>query len=416
MNIIHPESMLQALPREFACVAQKEKTKSGFFKYDVVLPIDQSHHLPLRSVTLTVWSKDKYDSFNNKGELISILQDELNLPVMLCSGLAANSTQYDRTETSFIKSLDEQITRHTDPQNQKKTIFIAMSCPGFSGSDDMYVGKKVSRDMVSVDTYSQLIETVSADLQLNRKSILAGHSAGGAAVLDLLSRNKTDRLTAYIALHPAIHKKRALQFDLMRTLEHLKPVLMENSLKRAATDIVIRYYLGLPILEKCPESDQLKVAEFIKKLINGVRFVDALQQLTPSALEQVYLHVDEFMQHPEAGNAKLDDLRRKRLHGQHTAVATTLVITGSRDRITRDRDINDEFNFVIEQLATKKVMNSHHDDIFIDRKTQDEATELIARNALFDLGLANQEVKEQIGNERKHADQERREKITKQLK
>lgn len=401
--------------REFACVAHPEKTQSGFYKYDVVLPLDRSKNLPLRSVTLTIWSKDKQEPFKDKNTLSTLLQDESNLPVMLCSGLAANSTQYDRTGNSFIKALDDKLTQYEDPDKQKNSIFIAMSCPGFSGSDDMYTGKKVTRDMVSVDTYSHLIETVSEELKIKNKSILAGHSAGGAAVLDLLSRNKTDAHTAYIALHPAIHKKRALQFDLMRTLENLKPVLLDNSLKRAATQLVIRYYLGLPILEQYPEKDQKKVAEFIMKLLKGAELVNALQKLDPATLEQVYLHVDEFMQHPEAGKAKLDDLRRKRVHGENTAMATTLVITGNKDRITRDNDINDEFNDVIEQMATKKVMNTHHDDMFFNAEAQQEATDIIARNALFDLNLANQEITHQIKAERRQAEMRRREMVTRKL-
>jgi pimeloyl-ACP methyl ester carboxylesterase len=394
-------------PREFSFAAHPEITKSGFYRYDVILPLEYTNSVPLRSVTLTLWSKEQFEEVKNRENLITIMKDEGNLPIMLCSGLAANSTQYDRTDVSFIKSLDENIQNNLHKKVKgKKSLFIAMSCPGFTGSDDINPKNKITRETVSVDTYSNLIQEVITELQIPTRSILAGHSAGGAAVLHLLSEQGDAR--AHIALHPAIHKKRALQFDIMRTLEKVKPILVDDKFKRDITEVVIRFYLGLPNLKGLPKNDLIAAAKFITEL---KEFQDLFKTISPAELEQVYLHVDEFMKHRDAGIAKLDDLHTARKHYANTAAATSFVITGSKDKITRNQDINEEFSFILGQRATKELMDTDHDDIFIKPDAQNMATNLIAQNALYDLGLLDENVRKIIRLNRERAETRRKQQI-----
>lgn len=396
-------------PREFSFVVHPEMTKSGFYKYDVTLPLEYTSSIPLRSVLLTIWSKEQFGQVKDQKGLIKIMNDEGNLPVMLCSGLAANSTQYDRTDVSFIRSFDESIQSNLSAKAKtkgKKSLFIAMSCPGFTGSDDIDPKNKITRETVSVDTYSNLIQEVINEAQIPMKSILVGHSAGGAAVLHLLSQQGDSR--AHIALHPAIHKKRALQFDVMRFLETVKPILMDAKFKRDITEVVIRFYLGLPNLRGLPKNDLIAAAKFITEL---KEFQDLFKTISPAELEQVYLHVDEFMKHREAGIAKLDDLHKKRTHGTNTAAATSFMITGTKDRITHNQDINEEFSFILGQRATIKEMDTGHDDMFIKPDAQKIATELIAQNALHDIDLLDENVREIIHRDRALAETRRRENL-----
>jgi pimeloyl-ACP methyl ester carboxylesterase len=321
----------------------ERKTSSGFYKYEVELPMFGPLNQSFDNVYLTVWSRQKI----KPEDMFGFLNRQETNKYLLCSGFAANPNQFDRANTSFIGAFDEKLSA----QGRQNSVFIGLSCPGFTGTKvrkSLIDSKQVNSKNVSVNTYADLIEYVVKSLSLQSNTSLIGHSAGGAAALEYQSRLLRNKLHLFsdakisskiIALNPAIHINQAKQFNTIKNLLIAKDIVPGQRLKKIPMRLVVQWLLGL---------------EKIK-----------YKKLSESQKKQVDLHVDELLENPELSLAKLDDLSEPMERTELTR-RSSLIISGTKDRITLFEDINKEYGNVFP------IDGVHHDDIFIDSEIQDK--------------------------------------------
>lgn len=346
-------------PLEFSIIGQEKITPSGFYKYQVRLPLPSLDKyiptnspptpIPLDSVSLTVWAKNKIEATNldELRQLISGNTPEKYVPIMLLNGLMSNSEQFDRTNTSFIQKLTNASRIEGSEFNP---IFIGMSGPGFTGSEVNKLPKYGPLD-VGVRRYSSIVASAVDELRFPQHGALIGHSAGGAVVHQFQLDHPNNLLK--VSLCPAIHIKKAPQFETIRALLGVQSAVIGLSriLCMWSSDKVVRYLLGLPLIGKLGASSQA----------------------------QVDMHVAELDIHRLATITKLVELNMP-LKQDENIISSTLTLIAENDRLTPPKQIKkgfpDDFTGFIH------IPKAHHDDIFMKESTQNMVIPFIARYLL----------------------------------
>lgn len=354
-------------------------------------PLNEVLDIDMDSVVLTAWSEKELNLV--EGDISSLTQilnarEPKTLTTLFGSGFLADSQQLDR-HNSFV----EQLTQSYHTQSQKSdfnSILLGVSCPGFTGTETKHAPNK---DSIGVQKYSQLLKAILLTLhpyneqRYYGKTQLIGHSAGGAAVLNLVHELSIDSKDPYVqainrhvlniralpaALHPAINSSVAKQFILMRDLNQIKYMFGLNNIPQdQLTRIVVRIALGLPPFGPT------------QKMLQDPAIRDQEDQVT--------LHCLEFSKNLHAGYAKLDDLRLPQTHGERTGQRTQ-ILTGSKDVITPLVQIMQGFDLV--PMGTKKVTEkmiadaqgildvvpTGHDDFCFNTQTAQYYADYIAQN------------------------------------
>jgi len=185
------------------------------------------------------------------------------IPILFQCGLSSEPDQLDNPNLPFVEALQARMAAEaadpSSPLHGHEIMLIGFSQPGFGQSvftKDLQVGVADVNDQAAANLYEGIIKALGIPMD-KAKVILAGHSAGGSALFDLLKANPDWEARA-VLFNPALSpdKSQLRLFKDLYKLEKYSSTLLEiinrttkdkidlSDFKNAISEVIMRALLG----------------------------------------------------------------------------------------------------------------------------------------------------------------------------
>ncbi|MCD8527713.1 alpha/beta fold hydrolase [Candidatus Woesebacteria bacterium] len=233
--------------------------------------------------------------------------------IFLASGLISNPDQWNNSTHSLVKKL---LNHQNDAKDDgKKTVCLAVSCPGFGGTA-LRDTENATKEDVSTQRYSEILQVLDDAFQ---PECVIGHSAGGEAVLRFAQDNPD---VPVVALQPSISELSQNIFRLIGYIERLKE---------------LTHFFPLLI----PIANRVNIA-----IVNFLTGKDLSPQVL-QANEQTRVHLHEAITNTVGYHLKLQELA-DRGDVKHNLPLNCRIVSGDKDTLTTRDHIKTSIRKIIE--------------------------------------------------------------------